>query len=347
MGKRSIKSAMISEMRHPDLDILANVDHPKHREELIHAYNYANFTFDTTQLKGFVNDFIEDYSVQCIPDWELQGLGAVCWVITNGGDIGKDVSIVKDRVKRLYDEYNTKSEQVIHKRSKTPQEVNTETLIGELEGLLDDALYNRDAVVDPITLYQKASPFKKDDIINHFSRYVADIDNNPEDYPHDNINKVVKGIIGIIIAQIDDYDKLQDTKKTKKVVRQAKQKKIVPTKMVKKLKYKKVDDDFKIKSVQPSKIVTADCLWVFNTKTKKMSQYVAADKVGLLVSGSTIKNFDPDKSVEKTLRKPEEFIKELNKAGKVEQRGLLEKIRAVSKCPKGRINEHCILVKVY
>lgn len=127
------------------------------------------------------------------------------------------------------------------------------------------------------------------------------------------------------------------------------------TKLVEKLKYLKVDDKFKLTSVAPETIIGASELWVFNIKTRKIGKYIASnidpkgmgrDGTGLSVKGTTIVGFDEVQSIQKTLRKPEEKLKEFKDAGKVKLRTYLESINAVDIKLNGRINPDTVLLKV-
>jgi hypothetical protein len=73
---------------------------------------------------------------------------------------------------------------------------------------------------------------------------------------------------------------------------------------------------------------------------------VAAEYQELGVKGTSITGFDEHKSVQKTLRKPEEQLKEFKGAGKVALRKFLEDIKAVDIKLNGRLNEDTILLKV-
>ena len=118
------------------------------------------------------------------------------------------------------------------------------------------------------------------------------------------------------------------------------------TKMISKLKYKKEDPSLSLVSINPIEIIGAKVLWVYNTKTRKIGKYIAADYDGLSVKGTSIKGFDPEKSIEKTLRKPQEQLKEFKKAGKVKLRKFMDEIKTIDIKLKGRINEHHILLRV-
>ena len=132
-----------------------------------------------------------------------------------------------------------------------------------------------------------------------------------------------------------------------KVNKKPRAKKTKPAeKIVEKIKYCKSNEPLKLVSVNPTDILGAKELWIFNTKTRKMGRYMAAEFQELGVKGTSITGFDPVKSVQKTLRKPEEQLKEFKASGKVQLRKFLEDIKAVDIKLNGRINEDTILLKV-
>lgn len=132
-----------------------------------------------------------------------------------------------------------------------------------------------------------------------------------------------------------------------KVNKKPRARKAVPAeKIVAKLKYMKSDQANKLVSINPVDIIGSKELWVYNTKTRKLGKYVASEFAELQVKGTTITGFDEHKSVQKTLRKPEEQLKAFKDAGKVALRKFLEDIKAVDIKLNGRINEDTILLKV-
>jgi hypothetical protein len=117
-------------------------------------------------------------------------------------------------------------------------------------------------------------------------------------------------------------------------------------KLIAKLKYKKSDEPLKLVSINPADIIGAQELWVFNSKTRKLGKYIAAEFQELGIKGTTITGFSEMKSVQKTLRKPAEQLKAFKEAGKVVLRKFLEDINAVDTKMNGRINEEIMLLKV-
>lgn len=116
-------------------------------------------------------------------------------------------------------------------------------------------------------------------------------------------------------------------------------------KVVSKLKFCKTDDQYKLVSINPTEVVGSKELWVFNRKTRKLGKYLADDYRELTVKGTSIVGFNANTSVQKTLRKPLEQLKEFKDAGKVQLRKFLEDIKATDIKLNGRINEDVILLK--
>jgi hypothetical protein len=133
-----------------------------------------------------------------------------------------------------------------------------------------------------------------------------------------------------------------------KVNRAPRAKKSVPKeKLVAKLKYKKTDEPLKLVSINPTDILGATELWVYNTKTRKLGKYVADSIQGpLSVKGTSLIGFDEHQSICKTLRKPEEKLKEFKAATKVQLRKFLDGINATDTKMNGRLNEETILLRV-
>jgi hypothetical protein len=132
-----------------------------------------------------------------------------------------------------------------------------------------------------------------------------------------------------------------------KVNRAPRAKKSVPAeKLVAKLKFMKSNEPLKLVSISPVDIIGASELWVYNTKNRKLGKYIAKEFNVLGVKGTTITGFNETASVCKTLRKPEEKLKEFKAAGKVQLRKFLDDINATDTMMNGRINEETMLLKV-
>jgi len=156
-----------------------------------------------------------------------------------------------------------------------------------------------------------------------------------------NIKKLHDFLLGIMSAcdQIAAEAKLNKKPRAKKAV--------PAEKLVSKLKFKASDDKLGVTSVPPAQLVGAQSAVVYNTKTRKIGIYTSLNSSGLTVKGTTIGNYT-DKSVQKTLRKPEvqlrEF-KEQNTQRRVET--WVKNIKATEIQLNGRINAETMILKVF
>jgi len=115
---------------------------------------------------------------------------------------------------------------------------------------------------------------------------------------------------------------------------------------VRKLKYMKEFPELKLVSIDPSKIVGANELWVFNTKYRKLQHYVARDRGGLQVKGTSLRNFHDINSVAKTLRKPTEVLPNIMTGGTKAVSRVFDAVRSVATKCNGRMGESSIILRV-
>jgi hypothetical protein len=116
-------------------------------------------------------------------------------------------------------------------------------------------------------------------------------------------------------------------------------------KLIVKVQYKDRDDKLQIVSVNPLELIGATEIWVYNTKTRKLGKYVAEEGQIMQVKGTSLLFYDDTKSVQKTLRKPEETLKEFKKAGKVRLRTFMDDIKTTDIKLSGRLNSDTIILK--
>jgi len=117
-------------------------------------------------------------------------------------------------------------------------------------------------------------------------------------------------------------------------------------KLIAKLKYKDKDDKLQLVSVNPLELLEATEVWVYNTKTRKLGKYIADEMQKIMnVKGTGLVGYDEHKSIQKTLRKPEETLKEFKKAGKVKLRTFLDDIKTTDIKLNGRLNSDTIILK--
>jgi hypothetical protein len=113
------------------------------------------------------------------------------------------------------------------------------------------------------------------------------------------------------------------------------------------LKYQDADDGLNIKSIDPVKIIGARELYVFNTRYRTLTKFVAKTEAGLDVNRSSITNYSDDDSGTFTVgtRKTDTVLKQMATAGKVSRRRIFDGLKKTPKLTD-RIGDNTILLDV-
>jgi hypothetical protein len=164
-----------------------------------------------------------------------------------------------------------------------------------------------------------------------------------EGYSHLSKNQIKQCVKSIeqVIADCGNYVQI------KKVERKPRAKKAVsPERLSSKFKYLKEFAEFKLTSITPAQLVNAAEAWLYDTKKRKLIHVMADTHIGTFsVKGSAIVGFDTMQTVQKTLRKPAEQLKELLAGGKPAARKVFKDIKATETKFNGRGNENLIILK--
>ena len=164
-----------------------------------------------------------------------------------------------------------------------------------------------------------------------------------EGYSHLSKNQLKQCVkfIEQVIADCGNYVQI------KKVERKPRAKKVVsPERLSAKFKYLKEFSELKLTSVAPAQLVNASEAWLYDTKKRKLIHVMADTHIGTFsVKGSTIVGFDVMNTLQKTLRKPVEQLKELLAGGKPAARKVFKEIKATETKYNGRGNENLVILK--
>ena len=201
-----------------------------------------------------------------------------------------------------------------------------------------------DNLFDAVLLSDEVSPFSylsreaitSTRIINKIVEFIIE--------QRDSINEKNKkeherkfSLIVYALKEIDKYtSNLKASKKTNKSAES----------QIDKLKYKKEDADLKIVSINPSMIIGAKSLVVYNPKYNQLGIYYAMDG-GLGVKGTTIQNFNETKSKGRRIKKAAENVPGLrNGTISIIEKFFKDQTSELSDLT-GRITEDVILVKTF
>jgi len=226
-------------------------------------------------------------------------------------------------------------------------------LCGELEGELDDFYDNgfktnlnvyewlKQKNVKGLIAKKIGEEFKP--LFEEISNIEVD-DDLREAYSHlkKSQRKKYLDFLNTLIGDCDRYSSNQNKQRKPR-----KKKPITVDKIVSKLNCKIEDSEYKIKSIDSTQIIGSSVLWVFNVKYRKLGIYTSLQSDGLTVKGSSIQGFDKEKSVQKTIRKPEDVLNLILKGPKVSTRKFFESIKSKEQTLTGRINNETILLRVF
>ncbi len=118
-------------------------------------------------------------------------------------------------------------------------------------------------------------------------------------------------------------------------------------KILRKFQHQHSCKELKIESISPKDILGADELWVFNTKTRKLGFFKAAENEKLSVKGTSMRNYDENASFCKKLRKPAEQLAQVGALSKPATKKYVATIRAKEQKLRSRINGETLLVRVF
>ena len=124
-----------------------------------------------------------------------------------------------------------------------------------------------------------------------------------------------------------------------------KKRKIDPKKIVSKVQYEKQSKEFGIKSVDPINILDSTKVVVYNTKYNTLSVYYACVGQTLSIKGTTIQNFDEDKSESRTIKRPQDAIKTIKNQTSLDK--VWNSQHSMIKSPNGRLNANTVIMKVF
>jgi len=350
----------------------ADFDHHLRR-----SFYYYNYHFSVKDLKPDFISWLQEQKHFVVTKSDLSKVIKSRWVPITACSIiaahGKGMPLkpralqyletaTRDVVEK-YSEYNEEDDQPVAKENTPKAYVPTiqdrlneklSATIGELEGHFDDAVTNTKSTFKPydFLVAQNVAQAQLGKLEIAFDSTRAELesaqaradDQLVEGYKHFKAADYKR-----IYAWFDELQKaVEQYRGVKKATKKARVKKS-PTKekLVAKLKYLKQDPGTKLMSINPQDIVGASELWVYNTKTRKLGKYVPGTyKTGLSVKGTTILDFDESKSVQKTLRKPEQQLAEFMKTTKVQIRKHMDSIKTTETKLNGRCNEDTLLLRI-
>lgn len=323
----------------------------------IRALSWYNYSCDGADAHKWLSEYLDNelYSkdirdkLKKCPDWSIPTtLGWMARMITNGTIMPEGTKkIIDDKLQSVIKQHyvidepkNEEVKKVVDIQSKVLLKFSQ--LFTQAEEMIDSEKIDMYDFLKRNEATPAASNYIRAKYLPCLNEILSDDDQVKESY-----GKSLKKWQLIYQTIIDDCDRYTGNKKAAKVRKPRTVKEKPISKLIEKLKFQKEDLSLKLASVNPIDIIGAQSLWVYNTKYKVLTVYNATPGAnGFSVKGTTLMNFDAEKSIGKTLRKPEITLADVLSAGRVALRSLMDNIKTAQRNPNGRINEDTILLRI-
>lgn len=329
--------------------------------DISRAFNWYNQEKDKKDARSYLRSFVGKEKakiVDSVPDNQISTTyGWMARMIANGckfrqDDVNKLNSYVNELLAFKSEVVKVEVVEVVKPTIRDYLEDKVKEYLGELEGVVDDILYkditfslykNLQANHIPAQYCSFIDAWIKRKAGEFIGIYETDDKEVKNAYDHFGRRKVT-ALIKTFSEWLQDLERYSQFKKAN---RKPRVKKAKPAgAQVAKLKYKKEDTELKLKSVNPTEMVGASQVWIYNTKYKKLAVYRSDSRDGIQIKGTTLQNYDPEQSEQKALRKPAETIKKVLEGGKIVLRKIVTDLTTKPSPLNGRINEECIILRV-
>ena len=155
----------------------------------------------------------------------------------------------------------------------------------------------------------------------------------------------LKNLVKFVDLVVADCDSYVQVKKTERAPR--KKKPVSPERLTQRFQYLREFAEFKLKSEPVVKLVDATEAWLYDTKKRKLIHVMADSHVGsFTVKGTAIIGFDSVQTVQKTLRKPAEQLKEFLSQSVPNARKWFRDLKTTDVKYNGRGSENLVILRV-
>jgi hypothetical protein len=300
-------------------------------KEEIQLYRTSRLNFSSTTMFAIAWGYIDD---QKLPDTSVPWLNEAIKETSK-----KQPTIIDD---------DTEAAVVVKDKPDIQERVSEvrSNLIGEIMGMIDDDVESIDLYRHLQGIAAKAMHVKV--LVSKLSATRDELrealeGNDPqlkEAYPY---RAEVKKLLALYEKMVADCERHMGNAKSQRAPRKKKEKPV--NEQVKRVQYLKQWPELKLVSIDPTQIVGAMSLWVYNVKYKTLIHYKSRELAGFKVKGTTLTNYDADGSEQRALRKPEKTLDDVLKGTPAYLKKVMESLTTKPSKPNGRMNENTILLR--
>ena len=340
--------------------------------EMVRVYNWYNYFHDNDDAKKFVIDYLKTKkantkimrAVATTDSQKLRAIGWNCRILTKGGSLPAEI---KDKTINTLNEIVGSALTTIKKKITTENVVSPVSIqerienvakehISYLENVLDTFIIENKTDFDPSAWFLGRNI--KAPVAKKIHEYYLPLYNEIYDVIHGDDQDLKEAYASWKRTKLKKYLELIRTivseaetqSVTRRKVRRPRAKKVKPAaELISKLAYMEAfkDETMALSSVNPVDIIGCKQLWLYNTKTRNLTELNAFDKNGLSVKGTSITGFDEKTSVVKKLRKPADVLSNVLAGNKFQLNRVMKDITTKPGKLTGRINSDTIILRVY
>ena len=351
-----------------------------------HAKHYVHYEVESrewiTTIKSYIKKNLkkaEQTTINKLPDWKLNGShwATVAYLLEENENLIPDDyrKSFNKFIERLIEEGKTV---VAEKKAEDKKKKNVyvpniqerlmeaaEEKTSEIDEWVDDFL--RDPKKNSLKNKMPLESFRKNEINLGHTRWITKWYEGPLEELEELVNLPKTKLTEMEKQLQEGYNHLNKSQQKElyefhkrifqamEIIRAEKKQSRAPRKtkaksaseIVKKMKFNPSDSKYGIASVNPADVVGATAIVIFNTKNRKIGIYYAEDHQTISVKGTTLLYFDTVKSVQKTVRKPEEILPNWKKVTKHKLKTQFGYLKTTETKLNGRMNEDTIILKVF
>lgn len=290
-----------------------------------------------------------------VPEYKFATVGKLVYILREGGQLTERLMTkIKETIPALAEEGEAIEKKAIVKNSYQKFTPNQGLVVADE---LQDLVILNQATSESISdlLFEKSlNSIDLNTCLNKVNMLLADWESNDPQCQEmreiageerasyfKNTYRLVIKIIGMVSENIKAERASSKKAKTFKEVRIEKK--------VKNVKTKKIDTDYNIVSLPADEIIGSTVLLTFNTKTRRVGYFVAKDGGTLSVKGSSIIDFDEERSMSKILRNTDRDLAPFRAAKNERRLEVLinDTIKGVRHPVTGRLNSDTTILKAF
>jgi hypothetical protein len=326
------------------------------------ALNWYNYFFDAKDARKFILEFMETVNMPKVtmtmfnrlPDSQINSTtSALARMYVMGWEDSERRKKVESRIMDLCRkgaDLVAEDKKQAAVKAVVPQKLPVNDLINDIEQMIDEESESLSGFYEWLK-NKSAKPTDVRGVMEYYAGWFAELAEASERNADPQLKeayayltkKQLKERVDLFAGIIADCESYLSNSRKSVVRKPRKTKPKTADKLVGKLKFQKEHTELKIVSVDPTKIIGARELWVFNTKYNVLAHYVSEQ--GLSVKGTTLQGFNEEGSQQKKLRKPADTLPLITGSTAKAAERAFENLKTKEAPTNGRINEFTIILR--